>query len=176
MTRTKTPVPAATVLTGLRRDLEAMIRRVDAALDGTDPEPEVRSPRPARRTPLPVDQTYPSGYDYRDDPEGLRQALSDLYARVVDVEDNLDLYDDDLSLHREMCLRAAEARMFQIQAAENSREWETAVGIIRSLTRLVSEEKPGFVYGLAANHNTDWGKKILDILSEYDPPTLPARA
>ena len=159
-------VGTITVLVDLRRDLEAMLQRVDMALGDTD---EVPHPRVPRRFQMPATQTFPEGYDFRDDTTGLRKALVELYDRATWVGDNLDKFKGDMALHQEMCLIAAKARLFQIQAEENSREWETAVGVIRSLTRIVADTKPGFVYGLASTHNTNWGAKIQELLETYRP-------
>lgn len=155
-----------TVLVDIRRDLEAIIQRVDHALGDTGETPPPRSPR---RFQMPATQTFPEGYDFRDNIEGLRKALVDLYDRTTWVGGNLDKFHTSEALYQEMCLLAAKARLFQIQAEENSREWETAVGVIRSLTRIVADTKPGFVYGLASTHNTNWGAKIRELLETYRP-------
>lgn len=155
-----------TVLVDIRRDLEALLQRVDNALEDTG---EALPPRAPRRFQMPATQTFPEGMDFRDNTEGLRKALVELYDRATWVGDNLDKFASDSSLHQEMCILAAKARLFQIQAEENSREWETAVGVIRSLTRIVADTKPGFVYGLASTHNTNWGAKIQELLETYRP-------
>lgn len=156
-----------TVLVDIRRDLEAILQRVDNALG--DAGGEAAPSRAPRRFQMPATQTFPEGMDFRDDTEGLRKALVELYDRATWVGDNLDKFASDSSLHQEMCILAAKARLFQIQADENSREWETAVGVIRSLTRIVADTKPGFVYGLASTHNTNWGAKIQELLETYRP-------
>lgn len=155
-----------TVLVDLRRDLEAILQRVDIALGDMGEAPPSRIPR---RFQMPATQTFPEGDDFRDDPEGLRRALVVLHDRVAWVGNNLDKFNADTALHQEMCLLAAKARLYQVQSEEDSREWETAVGVIRSLTRIVSDTKPGFVYGLASTHNTNWGAKIQEILETYHP-------
>lgn len=160
-------VSTLTVLVDLRRDLEAILQRVDLALGdlGESPPPS----RAPRRFQMPATQTFPEGYDFRDDPEGLRRALVVRHDRASWVGDNLDKFKNSQDLHQEMCILAAKARLFQIQAEEDSREWETAVGVIRSLTRIVADTKPGFVYGLASTHNTNWGAKIQELLETYHP-------
>lgn len=155
-----------TVLVDIRRDLEAILQRVDNALGDTGEASPSRAPR---RFQMPATQTFPEGMDFRDDTEGLRKTLVELYDRATWVGNNLDKFKGDMALHQEMCLLAAKARLFQIQAEENSREWETAVGVIRSLTRIVADTKPGFVYGLASTHNTNWGAKIQELLETYHP-------
>ena len=157
-----------TLLVDIRRDLVALLQRVDQALG----EPGEGSPRSPRRVQVPVSQTYPPGFDHRGDPEGLRMALVALYDRVVLVDRLVDNFDTDDLLRHEVCLRAAQARLLQTQTEEGSREWETAVGIIRTLTRVVADTKPGFVYGLASTHNTNWGMKIQEILGVYTPIPL----
>ena len=156
------------ILLSLRRDLEAILQRVDAALYGVDQN----VPRPVRRHQIPVPQTYPKEYDFRSDPKGLRLALVALVARVALIEANQSKFLAGNDLYNELCLRAAEARIYQLQSLDDTSEWETAIGVIRSLTRIVSEQLPGFVYGLASTHNTDWGQKILDILAVYVPIDL----
>lgn len=155
-----------TVLVDIRRDLEAILQRVDAALEDAGEVPPSRAPR---RFQMPATQTFPEGMDFRDNTEGLRAALVELYDRATWVGNNLNKFASDTTLHHEMCILAAKARLFQIQAEENSREWETAVGVIRSLTRIVADTKPGFVYGLASTHNTNWGAKIQELLETYHP-------
>lgn len=159
-------VSALTVLVDIRRDLEAILQRVDNALGDAGEAAPIRAPR---RFQMPATQTFPEGYDFRDNPEGLRKALVELYDRATWVGENLNKFETDAALHQEMCLLAAKARLFQIQAEENSREWETAVGVIRALTRIVADTKPGFVYGLASTHNTNWGAKIQELLETYRP-------
>lgn len=148
------------LLLDIRRNLELILKRVDDALSDGSP----------RRMQIPVTQSFPQGYDFREDPEGLRMGLGELADRVQLV--SMTIFNRREDLHNEVCLRAAEARLFQLQAEENSSEWETAVGIIRTLTRLVAEQRPGFVYGLSSVHNADWGKKIEDILAVYTPIPL----
>lgn len=157
-------VCAVSVLVDIRRSLEDLLDRVDEALgDHGD-----STPRSPRRFQVPVTQTYPEGMDFRDDPEGLRHALVKLHDRTTWVEAHLGKF-SLADLHQEMCLFAAKARLLQVQSAEDSREWETAVGVIRRLTRIVSDSRPGFVYGLASTHNTNWGVKIQEILESYTP-------
>jgi len=100
---------------------------------------------------------------------GLQQAIGALRDRVAQV-DQLEEY-TERGLFMEIKLRTAEARLFQSQCQEGSSEWETTVNVIRTLTRIVSEERPGFVYGLAAGHNTDWGLMIQEV--REDPSFLP---
>jgi hypothetical protein len=156
------------VLQGIRRDLEALLRRVDDALS----DPGSQGPRPARQMPVPVDQTYIPGYDFRDNLDGLKEALAALHKRVQLITTHGDQFEYEDDFRNELCLRAAEARLFQIQAGEGTPEWETAVGVIRTLTRVVAEQRPGFIYGLSSTHNTDWGQKITDILAGYTPLNL----
>lgn len=171
-TRPKTsPVGALTALVDLRRDVSDILDRIDAVLVGLDGSHGSNNSATKGRQ-IPSTQSYPPGYDFRTFPEGLGQGLSVLYDRVALVDTNVESFEYDEDLYNEICLRAAEARLYQHQAREGSREWETAVGVIRTLTRIVSEQRPGFVYGLASNHNTDWGKKIEEIRSKYTPTDI----
>ncbi len=49
----------------------------------------------------------------------------------------------------------AETRAFQARA-EDSEEQDLAAKILRTLTAVVSEHRPGHVYGLARHHSADW--------------------
>ena len=149
----------------IQSKLRELLGMVDAALsaegsEGT-PSERIRARSPAAPTHA---QTYPPGYDYRDDPEGLFEALTRLQAKVEEINDNDDLDLDEL--RRELCIRAAEARCLQTQCALGSPEANLAINVIRLMTKIVSEEQPGFVYGLAQGHSTDWGQKILDLENE----------
>jgi hypothetical protein len=84
------------------------------------------------------------------------------------VDENSEKFTDD-QLRGELQLRAAEARLLQTQCTDRDPEWNGLVTVIRTLTRITTDERPGFVYGLAANHMTDWGKKIEEILAIYSP-------
>jgi len=159
-------VRVLTVLVDLRRDLEAILQRVDIALGDLEGSPHSSSA--PRRFQIPVAQTFPDGTDFRGHPDALRSALGGLQERTQWVQSNLSKFSTG-DLHQEMCVLAARARLIQVQTEEGSREWETAVGVIRSLTRIVADTKPGFVYGLASTHNTDWGAKIQDLLKTYRP-------
>lgn len=166
--RPRNPAEAITTLTELRRDAESFLSRIDFALSSLghhDRHP--RRPVP-RKNQLPTAQTYPEGYDFRNDPEGLRKAIETLRDRVMRIDSDFDEFNDD-QFFGELRLRTAEARILQSQCEENSSEWETTVGAIRTMTRIVSEEKPGYVFGLSASHNTDWGKLILKVLEDYIP-------
>lgn len=156
------------------------LQRVDDALSG-----QVTTARQGRRPPLPFPQTYLPQYDFRRatvDPAVMakfRIALGELQTRVSQIDGHTYQFIDDGQLCNELCLRAAEARLYQVQAEEGSSEWETALAVVRTLTRIVAEETPGFVYGLALGHNTDWGMKISEVLSTYTPiplKSLPERA
>ena len=161
---------AITLLIDIRRELAELLQRVDAALSGEDVSVRLKKkPSGSKRFPIPGTQTYPSGMDYRGDMEGLRGALTRLHDRVSWVDGHREVFGPG-DLFKELCLRTAEARLLQIQTTENSREWETAVGVIRTLTRIVAATEPGFVYGLASTHNTDWGRKMEEIMSTYTPP------
>lgn len=143
----------------IRRDLAALVARFDALLGG--------QPTAIPGTlPSPVPQTYPEGYDFRGDPEGLHTRAQMLLTRVSKLSDAAaDL--DPRDLYQEVRLRAAEARLLQTQVVDGTTTWETLVQVVKALTRVVSYERPGYVYGLASSHNTDWGKVIQDVLSSY---------
>ena len=79
-----------TVLVDIRRDLEAILQRVDIALGDTGEASPSRAPR---RFQMPATQTFPEGMDFRDDPEGLRNALVELFDRATWVGANLDRLD-----------------------------------------------------------------------------------
>ena len=145
-------------LVDIRRDLESVLQRVNTAL-GEMGEAVRSSPR----TPLSVTYTFPPDLDYRQNPEGLRRALMEVYDRVIWVSQNPTGFTDRQCLHDEVCRLAAKTRLLQVQSEEGSREWETAVGVIRILTRIASETKAGYVYGLAVSHNTDWGQLYLSL-------------
>ena len=165
------PVSALTALVDLRRDVSDILDRIDAVLVGLDgSQGSCNSFTKGRQ--IPATQSYPLGCDFQNCPEGLPGALSALFDRVALVDTNVESFEYDEDLYNEICLRAAEARLYQLQAREGSREWETAVGVIRTLTRIVAEQRPGFVYGLASNHNTDWGRKIEEIRSKYTPTDI----
>jgi len=50
----------------------------------------------------------------------------------------------------------AETRAYQARA-EDAEEQDLAAKILRTLTAVVSEHRPGHVYGLARHHTADWG-------------------
>lgn len=143
----------------IRRDLASVVARLSALLG----DPLQVSPG---TLPSPVPQTYPEGYDFRGDGEGLNTKAQMLLTRVTKLGDaaaNLDPQD----LYQEVRLRAAEARLLQTQVTNGTATWEVLVQVVKALTRVVSYERPGYVYGLASSHNTDWGKVIQDVLSTY---------
>ena len=152
-----------TILLGLRRDLEGMRKSLDDMMDRVDAALDGRS--------FQGPQTYLQAYDFRDDPEGLYKALRDLQSRVTLVGNRASSF-TNRQLFDELSLRAAEVRLYQSQVQEQSQEWDLAVGIIRSLTRIASEHRPGYVYGLASSHHADWGRKIEDIRDIYTPIAL----
>ena len=174
-------------LTAIRQELWGTLAKVDSVLANLDEDhgnggsqaPTVNRGSNGgggggpRSLPIPVAQTYPPKHDFRQDPEGLRQAVTELQDRVM----HLDEVAEDLNptdLFHEISLRAAKARLFQTQATEGSKEWETLVQIVKTLTRIVSDLRPGYVYGLASGHNANWGEKIEEALRSHPPIDLPA--
>jgi hypothetical protein len=158
--------PYLSLLMDLRRDLGTLQQRVDDAIQQIVEGAPVS--RPTRQFQLPVTQTPDPEFNFRGNPEGLRHALVTLHDRVSWVENNLYKFNQE-ALHQEMCLLVAKARLFQGQSEEGSREWETAVGVIRTIGRIVAAQKPGFVYGLAITHNTDWGAKVRVLRAGHTP-------
>jgi hypothetical protein len=132
-----------------------------------EPRP-TREPREPKELAEPVQQTYPEGYDFRQSPEGLRTSLLKVMNRVNRIDKRVEDLDAKI-LYDELRLMAAEARLLQTQCSKDTQEWETVVQIIKALTRIASDRRPGYIYGLASSHNTDWGAVILDVLKDYVP-------
>lgn len=171
--------PQSSALSAIRAELCSVLQRVDSLIAQESGEGSYQAgSQPARAPaltqkslPIPVDQTYSAGYDFRGNPDGLRQAVIDLQKRVGLVDEIADeMHAADL--HFECKLDTAKARILQIQAKENSSEWESVGRVVKTLTRIVNDCRPGFVYGLAAGHNTDWGKAIEELLEERPPIDL----
>lgn len=162
--RSTTPtVSNITVLVDIRRDLEALLHRVNTAL--SEMEEAIRPQGPTAKQ-MSVTQTIPSELDFRDNPEALRKALVETYDQIISISHGYATHPDQKALHRQMCSLAAKIRLLQYQSEEGSREWETAVGAIRTLTRIASDTRAGYVYGLATSHNTDWGQLYLSLHQE----------
>ena len=150
-------------LLNLRRELESIKQNVDDVIDRVD--------QMLLEDPRRIQSSYPDGYDFRNTPEKLAGALQALAVRVDLVSNRIENFTNQ-QLRQELSLRVAEARIYQSQAVEHSPEWEDAVGIVRSLTRIVAKQRPGYVYGLSALHQADWGHKIKEVLSLYTPVPL----
>ena len=156
----------------IRSDLQRLLVRLDDAITEASVsarrEPDVIRGRVPRMT-----QTYLSGYDFRSslkvgDRRDFNKKVDELLSRVQWVDEKSDVFEDN-DLRNELQLRAAEARLLQTQCAEGDPEWNDIVTIVRTLTRITTDERPGFIYGLATTHMTDWGKKIEEIRDIYTP-------
>ncbi len=159
------------VLSDLRRDLEDVLDRVSRALDDMDRDsPRDRYPDRDRGYDRPRTQTYPVGYDFRRNRAGLQKALDDLDDRIQLVGADPSITQSEL--YDEMKLRTAEIRLLQTQTEDDSSEWKTAGDIIRTLTAIVRDKRPGFVFGLSTQHQADWGQKIEEIKQFYTPVEL----
>lgn len=155
----------------IRSDLQKLLVRLDEAIADSSRNTEVqhRNDPDVIRSRIPkMQQTYILGYDFRDDRRGFTDKVDELKGRVDWVDENSESFSDE-QLRNELQLRAAEARLLQTQCTDRDPEWNTLVSAIRTLTRITTDERPGFIYGLAANHTTDWGKKIEEVLSKYTP-------
>lgn len=157
----------------IRSDLQKILVRLDEAIaESSRSEPHRNDPDVIRsRTPR-MQQTYIAGYDFRDDRRGFTSKVDKLMERVDWVDENSESFADE-QLRNELQLRTAEARLLQTQCTDRDPEWNTLVSAIRTLTRITTDERPGFIYGLAANHTTDWGKKIEEVLVRYAPISAP---
>lgn len=157
----------------IRSDLQKLLVRLDEAIeDSSRPEPNRNDPDVIRNRTPRMQQTYIAGYDFRDDRRGFSSKVDKLMERVNWVDENSENFADE-QLRNELQLRAAEARLLQTQCTDRDPEWNTLVTAIRTLTRITTDERPGFIYGLAANHTTDWGKKIEEVLVRYSPANAP---
>lgn len=141
----------------LRSKLLELVGLVDSIVDNDT--------GPINYTSRAGKQTYPADMDFRDDPDGLGRALGDLSARIGELRENSDEYDDERFQHA-LCLFTAEARCLQTQCRADSPNAETASNLIRFLGRIVHDENPGFVYGLNRSHVCDWGAKILELRNQ----------
>jgi hypothetical protein len=157
----------------IRSDLQKLLVRLDEAIaESSRSEPHRNDPDLVRsRTPR-MQQTYIAGYDFREDRRGFAAKIDKLMDRVNWVDENSETLTDD-QLRNELQLRTAEARLLQTQCTDRDGEWNALVTAIRTLTRITTDERPGFIYGLAANHTTDWGKKIEEVLARYSPANAP---
>lgn len=163
----KKPNPAYKLIE-IRSDLQKLLVRLDEAIAEVSTVPNRNDPEAVRiRTPR-MQQTYIEGYDFRNDARGFAGKVHLLSERVDWLDENSDKFSDD-QLKNELQLRTAEARLLQTQCNDRDPEWNSIVSAIRALTRIATDERPGFIYGLAANHTTDWGKKIEEVLLKYDP-------
>lgn len=157
----------------IRSDLQKLLVRLDEAIaESSRSEPHRSDPDVVRNRTPRMQQTYIAGYDFRDDRRGFPAKVDKLMNRVNWVDENSERFADD-QLKNELQLRAAEARLLQTQCTDRDPEWNDLVTAIRTLTRITTDERPGFIYGLAANHTTDWGKKIEEVLVRYDPISAP---
>jgi hypothetical protein len=156
----------------IRSEMQKLLVRLDEAIAESPTTTNRNDPDVIRNRTPRMQQTYITGYDFRDDARGFHAKVNKLKERVDWVDENSEMFSDD-QLKNELALRAAEARLLQTQCGEDASEWNSLVGIIRTLTRVATDERPGFVYGLAANHTTDWGKQIEDVLSKYAPISGP---
>jgi len=164
----KKPNPAYKLIE-IRSDLQKLLVRLDEAIaEASTSTPNRNDPETVRgRTPR-MQQTYIEGYDFRNDSRGFAERVRLLSERVDWLDENSDKFSDD-QLRNELQLRTAEARLLQTQCDDRNPEWNAIVSTIRTLTRIATDERPGFIYGLAANHTTDWGKKIEEVLAIYTP-------
>lgn len=164
-------------LTEIRSELQRLLVRLDDAITESSAIMSRREPDVIRsRTPR-MTQSYPEGYDFRaalkaEDRRDFRQKVKALLAHVLWLDENAGDYEDE-ELRDELSLRAAEARLLQTQCTESDPEWNEIVTVIRTLTRISTDERPGFIYGLASSHMTDWGKKIEHLLATYRPRRTP---
>ena len=161
----------------IRSDLQKLLVRLDEAIAESSRTPDSfgshrNDPDVIRsRTPR-MQQTYIAGYDFRNDSRGFADKVNKLSDQVSWLDENSEKLSDD-DLRNALQLRTAEARLLQTQCTDRDPEWNTIVSTIRTLTRITTDERPGFVYGLAANHTTDWGKKIEEVLARYTPTNAP---
>lgn len=81
------------------------------------------------------------------------ERLRDEVRRVSDEAPSME--PEILRLHIEAF--TADARMLQAKA-QDPESGELATRIMRTLTAIVSEYRPGHVYGLARHHNADWAQ------------------
>ena len=166
-------------LMALRREIGGILTRVDKMIEdsmanGGNNGGNIHgngNTRPVTQAVAPVPQTYPEGYDYRGNTAGIREALHVLDLRVGDVIASVAEFAME-DLHDEIRLRTAEARLYQTQCPQGSPEYANTISVLKRLTRLVSEEQPGFVYGLAASHNANWGDTITEVMEKYSPVDL----
>lgn len=160
-------------LSALRQEVWSALSKIDSILATFEPQ-EIEPPRsstPSRNLPIPVGQTYPQGLDFRQNPEGLRHAVSDLQGKVRALDANAETLSPEELVH-EVMYYTSKARLFQTQASEGSTEWESLVQVVKTLTRIINKYRPGYVYGLAFGHNADWGQKIIDALDVRPPLDL----
>ena len=151
----------------IRSDLQRLLVRLDEAIAESSMSSR-RDPEVIRsRTPR-MQQTYIEGYNFLDDPRGFSEKVEEILRRIEWVDENSDKFADD-ELKSELQLRTAEARLLQTQCTDRDPEWNSLVSAIRTLTRITTDERPGFIYGLAVNHTTDWGRKIEEVLANYTP-------
>jgi hypothetical protein len=171
-------------LVAIRSDLQKLLVRLDEAINEDVPllreaPPRETTLRPrnafdeGRRRSPQMQQTYLPEYDFREDRLGLSAKVTELLDRVRWLDDNSESFTDG-GLHLELQLRTAEARLLQIQCNDAEPEWNDIITIIRTLTRIVTDERPGFVYGLATNHTTDWGQKITDVKAQIASDARPS--
>lgn len=154
-------------LVDIRRDLQGLLARVDEALGGSPSGDRSHGPRVTGPTEAPVEQTWIPSFDHRADPSGLVAAVARLQQHVDDVNSDDTLSDSEL--RSECQIAAAKARLFQIQATPGSDVHESTGRLIRAITKIVSERRPGHVFGLSTAHNADWGKMIDEYLENYTP-------
>ncbi|MDP3275069.1 MAG: hypothetical protein Q8Q09_07715 [Deltaproteobacteria bacterium] len=89
-----------------------------------------------------------------EEPEDIRTSLERLRDEARSVSDDaLQMEPARLRLLIEAI--TAETRSFQL-LAEDPEDQDLAAKILRTLTAVVSEHRPGHVYGLARHHNADW--------------------
>lgn len=70
----------------------------------------------------------------------------------------------------------AETRVLQTRA-EDPEDSDIAAKIMRALTAIVSDHRPGHVYGLARHHQADWSdiaRRAREELKELPDDDLPA--
>ena len=87
-------------------------------------------------------------------PSAIHEPLERLREEVRTISNDApDMDPSLLRLHIEAI--TAETRQLQGRAADPA-DQEIAARIMRALTAIVSEHRPGHVYGLARHHQTDW--------------------
>lgn len=178
------------LLTYLRDTFRDAAGRIDAYLERQEPSSRGREPwgntPPQRGRERDRDRDAPrDGWrnrepvapvaaprDYSASPDPDHESLERLRQEVRSVSNDApEMEHGTLRLYVEAI--TAETRQLQARATDPV-DQETAARIMRALTAIVSEHRPGHVYGLARHHQTDWTEmaaRARDELRERGAPS-----